>query len=145
MVLPLLKSGGLSIGKELVKGAADVLGDIGNNVNTGEAFKKRGTDVLTNLKKRAFAKMSGLDGEGYNKSAKRRKVSQSSVKRSTKRKKKTTASKPVKKRKTAGPKKKKTKPRKTTAKRKTTVKRKTTKKRSSKQLAAAARPYDFFS
>lgn len=101
--MPLLKRGGMAIGREVARGAGDLLDDFENNVDVNSALKARGVEVLKNLKKRALAQM---DGSGYIKPGKRRKTSQSAAKsgkkqtrkKKPKKKKKKTVKKVVKKR-----------------------------------------------
>lgn len=74
--MPLLKKSGIAIGQEFTKGASSILDDLGNNGNVKTALRERGTEVLKNLKKRAFDHMNG-SGSTYLKQAKKRKVTQS--------------------------------------------------------------------
>lgn len=98
-VLPLLKKGSLALGKELINTGSHFINDIENNVHPKEAFKTRGKEMYTNLKKKATDKMFG---SGY-KSAKKQKLRQLIAVRqpvkTTKRKKKSSKKKPLKKKK----------------------------------------------
>lgn len=125
-VMPLLRKSGVVVGKEVLRGATSLLGDLENDTNIKTALRNRSSEVFNNLRKRAFTEM---DGSGYNKNAKRRKTSQSSAGSA---KKKTTKAKGVKKI-----------TKKITKKKKIAKKQASNKNKSSCQLAARRR--DFFS
>lgn len=95
-VFPLLKKSGVFLGREVLKGASGMMDDLGNDGEFKTSLKNRGTEVLNNLKKRAYSEMGG---EGYKKPLRRRKVKQSPkkrVKKQSKSKNKTTKKKVVK-------------------------------------------------
>lgn len=59
-VVPLLKRGSIALGKEMLRSSADVVNDITeNDVSLKDAVKKRGSEAVKNLKRKAIAKMSG--------------------------------------------------------------------------------------
>lgn len=64
--LPLLKKGGIAVGKELFNAGSRVLGDIGEGTAPKEALKERLGESVSNLKRQATDKVfSFLRGEGY--------------------------------------------------------------------------------
>ena len=82
MVMPLLKKSSLFVGKELLRGANDIVGDLENNTDIRTSVRNRGTDVLSSITQKAIAKMNG---SGYKKvgSRKRRAQSASKTRRNT--------------------------------------------------------------
>jgi hypothetical protein len=82
MVMPLLKKSSLFVGKELLRGANNVVEDVENNTDIRSSVRKRGTEVLNSITQKALAKMNG---SGYKKlgSRKRRAQSSSKTRRST--------------------------------------------------------------
>lgn len=77
--MPLLRSGGVTLGRELLKGASGVLDDVQNRKFSKDSMRERGMNVLSNVGKSLIGEM---DGTGYKPSVKRRRT-QSSVKRSS--------------------------------------------------------------
>lgn len=61
-VFPLLKKAGMSVGREVFRGAAGVLDDIGNDTNINTALRTRGIEAYKNLKNAALAKLNGSGG-----------------------------------------------------------------------------------
>lgn len=66
-VLPLLKRGGVALGKEVLNSGANFIKDVENNVSAREAFNSRSRETLENLKRKA------MYGEGYKTGGKHRK------------------------------------------------------------------------
>ncbi|CAG9801636.1 unnamed protein product [Chironomus riparius] len=62
-VIPLLKSGGISLGREFLRGANDVLTDVANNKDFKNALKTRGLEVADKLAHKFY----GMNGHGYKK------------------------------------------------------------------------------
>lgn len=121
VVSPLLRSGGLAIGKEVARGAAGMLADISDSSNVQEAFQRHSDGVVQNLRKRAIGKLGELSGSGYKNPSKKRKLTQSPAKRQ----KKKTVKKVVKK---------------------TVVKKRATSTKKSKSKSnLAAKRFDYFS
>lgn len=58
-VLPLLKRGGVALGKEVLNSGANFIRDVENNVSARQAFNTRSRETLENLKRKA------MYGEGY--------------------------------------------------------------------------------
>lgn len=59
-VLPLLRKGGKVLGNELLNTAFNVLGDVKNNGKSFESsLKDRGSETISNLKRRALDSMNG--------------------------------------------------------------------------------------
>ena len=77
MVMPLLKKSSLYVGKELLRGANNIVEDLENNSDIRTAVRKRGADVLNTITQKAIAKMNG---SGYKKIASRKRRVQSSSK-----------------------------------------------------------------
>lgn len=104
-VLPLLKRGGMAIGKEVLNSGANFMRDVENNVSAREAFNNRSRETLGNLKRKA------MFGEGYKvgRRAKKRQLGPDSraVKSKPKRRKVVRKKKPALKRKKKPSKKKK--------------------------------------
>lgn len=98
-VLPLLKKGGIALGKELISCGTNVMQDIDQNIPASVAVKNHGKQSLSNMKKK-FLNMSGT---GY-KAIKKLKAVQSRKrtqrKQSTKKKKSPTKKHPKKNTKT---------------------------------------------
>lgn len=56
----MIKKGSIAIGKEMLSGASNVIGDVvSDRVSFKEAMQNRGKEGLLNLKRKADAKMSG--------------------------------------------------------------------------------------
>lgn len=110
----------MAIGREVLKGATNLLDDIQNDAIPKEAFKRRGNEVFNSLKKSALSKISG---SGYKRSVNTLKK----IQLNSKRQKRQTSS--AIKRKKKNPKKKLLKKKKKQPKKSTqTVKRKSKKK-----------------
>lgn len=105
--MPLLRKGGLAVGKEVAKGAYGVLEDVAEDVNISAALRDHGRTAINNLKRKAIEKLENLEGSGYKRVVKKRKIRQSTSKRvKKKRVKKPLKKKPViKKKKSTKPKK----------------------------------------
>lgn len=58
-VLPILKRGSVAAGKELFSAGAHFIDDINNKRPFKESLKERASEVITNLKRKATASMSG--------------------------------------------------------------------------------------
>jgi hypothetical protein len=58
-VLPLLKRGGLAIGKEIFNSGTNILNDISENIPANVALKSRSKQAYANLKRKAVSKMNG--------------------------------------------------------------------------------------
>lgn len=97
-VLPILKRGGIAVGKEIVNSGVNFINDLENNVDAKVALKKRSKEAYNNLKEKV------LSGDGYN----GRKTTKKSQSRVSKRGVKTLRKKIVKKNKSVKNKKKKT-------------------------------------
>lgn len=90
-VLPLLKRGGLSVGREIVNAGSNFMNDVENDINPGVAFRARASESLENLKRKA------LYGEGFKTGRYRVKRQSSAGSSSVKAKKRKTVKKPEKK------------------------------------------------
>lgn len=78
-VLPLLRRGGIALGKEFFNSSLNVMKDVSdNNISLKDSMRERGRESLTNLKRKAVDKMSG-GGVKMGKPMKKRKIRQSSV------------------------------------------------------------------
>lgn len=96
-VLPMIKSGGSTVGSELLKTGVNIISDISRNESPEAAIKKRGKETLNNLSRIAGEKMFGC---GYiqqssgkrshsstsNRSAKKKKSAKKSTNKNTKKK-----------------------------------------------------------
>lgn len=80
---PIVRKTGEVIHDEFFKGSAGILDDLQNRVNLRDSLNSRGENALSSIKKRV---LDGMGGEGYNKTIKRIKRGQSSIKRTTKKK-----------------------------------------------------------
>lgn len=83
----MLKKAGISVGREVFRGAAGLLDDIGHDTNIKSALRSRGIDAYKNLKKSALSTLNGSGGincGGGLKSGVKRKRTQSVVSGSTK-------------------------------------------------------------
>lgn len=86
--LPLLKKGGIALGKELLNGGINILTDVDGGSSFKDAAKNRLSESTNNLKRKATDEVYGLlSGKGY-KSKKHRKTSQSKKKPQRRRSKK---------------------------------------------------------
>lgn len=96
-VLPLLKRGGIALGKEVFKGGANFMNDVENNVNARDALNTRSRETLENLKRKA------MFGEGYKTTRRCKKRQLSTASRTVKAKKRKVVKKkkPIKKKKSS--------------------------------------------
>lgn len=58
-VLPILRRGGIAVGKELLNSGTNFFNDVENNVNPRRAFNNRALETITNLKRKV------MHGEGF--------------------------------------------------------------------------------
>lgn len=65
-VLPLLRRGGIAVGKELLNGGTKFFNDVENNVSPRAAFNNRASETITNLQRKA------MHGEGFISGGKRK-------------------------------------------------------------------------
>lgn len=75
-VLPILKSGARTVGREALKTGANILGDIVNNKPVGPSVRARISNAGNTLKRKAESKIEAMRGAGL-KTTKRRRTSQS--------------------------------------------------------------------
>lgn len=71
-IMPLLKSGAKTVGKELLKSSAGFLGDLSVNRPVRESLKTRISDVGNSLKRKAEQKIEEMVGSGVIKRKQRR-------------------------------------------------------------------------
>lgn len=76
-VLPILKRGAHTVGREALRTGANILGDIVESKPIGPSVRSRIHDAGINLKRKAEQKIEAMSGAGF-KGVKRRKVPQSS-------------------------------------------------------------------
>lgn len=83
--VPLLKRGGLAIGKELLNSGARVLGDIGDGIGSKEALRNRMGEAVGTLKTKATNKVIDfLHGRGLKRRRRRKKTQSTKTSRSGK-------------------------------------------------------------
>lgn len=63
-ILPFLKSGAKTVGRELLRGSAGFLGDLSADQPARESLKKRVREVGSNLKRKATDTLSEMTGSG---------------------------------------------------------------------------------
>lgn len=101
-VLPILKRGGLAVGKEIFNAGSNFINDVENNIKPMDALNARARETLGNLKRKA------MFGEGFKTGRYRRKRQLSTSSQGVKTKRRKVEKKPKKKNNKPKSKKKKT-------------------------------------
>lgn len=64
-IMPLIKGGIHTVGKEILRTGANIIGDINNRIPTKEALKSRISEAGQMLKRKAEDKLERMVGAGY--------------------------------------------------------------------------------